>query len=58
MSVGILVLLVVMLILVGVQPVWPHASRWGNGPSVVVGFALAALVVLFIAGHVSVLGRL
>ena len=51
MSVGILVLLVVMLILVGVLPVWPHASRWGNGPSVVVGFALAALVVLFMLGR-------
>jgi hypothetical protein len=50
-SLGTLVLLVVMLMLVGVLPVWPHASRWGNGPSVVVGFALAALVVLFMLGR-------
>jgi len=50
-SVGTVVLLVVMLILVGVLPMWPHASRWGTGPSVVVGFALAALVVLFMLGR-------
>jgi hypothetical protein len=51
MSLGTVVLLVVMLMLVGILPMWQHASRWGIRPSVAVGTALAALVVLFITGR-------
>jgi hypothetical protein len=51
MSLGTVVLLVVMLMLVGILPMWQHASRWGIGSSVTVGTALAALVVLFMTGR-------
>ena len=51
MSVGTVVLLVVMLILVGVLPVWPHASSWGYGPSGLVGVALVVILVLFLMGR-------
>ena len=33
MSLGTILLIVVILMLVGVLPVWPHASSWGYGPS-------------------------
>ncbi len=37
MSIGTILLIVLILMLVGVLPVWPHASSWGYGPSGAVG---------------------
>ena len=37
MSIGTILLVVLILMLVGVLPVWPHASTWGYGPSGAVG---------------------
>ncbi len=51
MSLGTILLLVLILMLVGVLPVWPHASQWGYGPSGVVGVALLVIVVLFLMGR-------
>lgn len=51
MSIGTILLIVLVLILVGVLPVWPHASSWGYGPSGIVGAILLVLVVLFLMGR-------
>jgi hypothetical protein len=51
MSVGTIVLIVVILILIGVLPVWPHASSWGYGPSGIVGVILLVVIVLFLMGR-------
>ncbi len=51
MSLGTILLVVIVLMLVGVLPVWPHASSWGYGPSGVVGIALVVVVVLFLMGR-------
>lgn len=51
MSIGTILLVVVILMLVGVLPVWPHASSWGYGPSGVVGLILVVLIVLFLMGR-------
>ena len=32
MSIGTILLIVLILILVGVLPTWPHARSWGYGP--------------------------
>ncbi len=37
MSLGTILLIIVILMLVGVLPVWPHARSWGYGPSGIVG---------------------
>ena len=37
MSIGTILLIVLILMLVGVLPVWPHASSWGYGPSGALG---------------------
>jgi hypothetical protein len=39
------------LMLVGVLPVWPHASSWGYGPSGIVGVLLIVIIVLFLMGR-------
>ena len=51
MSLGTILLIVVILALVGVLPVWPHASNWGYGPSGLVGVVLLILIVLFLMGR-------
>jgi hypothetical protein len=51
MSLGTIVLIVVLLMLVGVLPVWPHASSWGYAPSGVLGVVLLVVIVLLVMGR-------
>jgi hypothetical protein len=51
MSLGTILLVVLILMLVGVLPVWPHASSWGYGPSGIVGVILVIVLVLFVLGR-------
>ena len=51
MSLGTILLIVVILILVGVLPPWPHARSWGYGPSGILGVILVILIVLFLMGR-------
>ena len=44
MSLGMILLIVVVLLLLGAVPAWPHSRGWGYGPSG--GFGLVVLVVL------------
>lgn len=50
MSIGVILLIIVVLMLVGVLPTWPHARSWGYGPSGIVGVILVVLLVLFLMG--------
>ena len=51
MSIGTILLVVVILLLIGVLPTWPHARTWGYGPSGIVGVILIILIVLFLLGR-------
>lgn len=51
MSLGTILLIVVILLLVGALPTWPHSSGWGYGPSGVLGLVLVVVVVLFLMGR-------
>ena len=51
MSIGTILLIVVILILVGVLPAWPHARGWGYGPSGILGTILIILIILFLIGR-------
>jgi len=51
MSIGTILLIVLILILIGVLPTWPHARTWGYGPSGIVGVVLIVLIVLFLMGR-------
>jgi hypothetical protein len=46
MSVGTILLIVLVLILVGILPVWPHSKKWGFYPSG--GLALLAVILLIL----------
>jgi Protein of unknown function (DUF3309) len=51
MSLGTILLIVLILVLVGVIPTWPHSRSWGYAPSGVVGVILVILLVLFLMGR-------
>jgi hypothetical protein len=48
--VTILVVLIVLMLL-GVIPAWPHSRSWGYGPSGGLGLVLIIVVVLLLAGR-------
>jgi len=51
MSIGTILLIVLILILIGVIPAWPHARSWGYAPSGIVGLILVVVLVLFLMGR-------
>ena len=52
MTLGTLLLVVVILMLVGAIPSWPHSRSWGYGPSGGIGLVLVILVVLLLMGRI------
>jgi len=52
MSLGAILLIVLVLMLIGAFPAWPHSRRWGYGPSGGLGVVLLILLVLFLLGRV------
>jgi hypothetical protein len=51
MSLGTILLIVLILMLIGVIPTWPHSRSWGYGPSGILGVVLIILVVLLLMGR-------
>jgi hypothetical protein len=52
MGIGTILLIVLVLALLGVIPVWPHARSWGYGPTGIVGVLLVIVLVLFMMGRI------
>jgi|MGYP003411297643 Protein of unknown function (DUF3309) len=52
MSLGTILLIVLILILVGVIPSWPHSRSWGYGPSGGIGLVVVILVILLLLGRI------
>jgi cbb3-type cytochrome oxidase subunit 3 len=52
MSLGTILLVVLVLILLGVIPAWPHSRGWGYAPSGVIGAILIIVLVLFLLGRI------
>lgn len=51
MSLSTLLLIVVVLLLVGAVPLWPHSAHWGYGPSGGLGLIALILLVLLLTGR-------
>jgi hypothetical protein len=49
---GTILLIVVVLMLVGAMPTWPHSRGWGYAPSGGIGLVLLILVVLLLLGRI------
>jgi hypothetical protein len=51
MSLGTILLIVLVLILIGALPTWPHSANWGYFPSGGLGIVLIIVLVLFLTGR-------
>ena len=51
-TLGLIVLIVVILLLLGAVPAWPHSRGWGYMPSGGLGLVLIILIVLILLGHI------
>lgn len=52
MSIFTILIIVLILILLGVIPTWPHSRNWGYAPSGIVGTILIILLILVLLGMV------
>ena len=48
---GTILLIVLILMLVGAIPTWPHSKGWGYGPSGGLGLIVIILIVLLLLGR-------
>jgi hypothetical protein len=52
MTVGTILLIVLVLMLIGALPRWPHSARWGYLPSGALSVALVILALLVLTGRI------
>ena len=51
MGLGTILLIVLILLLIGVIPTWPHSKSWGYGPSGGLGLVVIILIILLLTGR-------
>lgn len=51
MSLGTILLIILVLLLVGALPSWPHSRSWGYGPTGGVGLLLLIVIILLVMGR-------
>lgn len=51
MPISTIVVIVLILVLIGAVPAWPHSRSWGYGPSGILGVVLIVVLVLLLMGR-------
>ena len=51
MSLGTILLILLILLLIGALPTWPHSRGWGYYPSGGLGLVLVVILVLVLLGR-------
>jgi hypothetical protein len=49
---GTILIVILILILVGALPTWPHSSSWGYAPSGLLGTILIVVLILYLLGRI------
>lgn len=49
---GLILLIILIVLLLGVVPTWPHSRNWGYGPSGFLGVVLVIVLVLLLLGYI------
>jgi hypothetical protein len=52
MTLGTILLIVLILLLIGAIPTWPHSRSWGYGPSGGLGLVVVIVIVLLLLGRI------
>lgn len=51
MTVGTILLIILILMLIGAMPAWPHSRNWGYYPSGTLGLLVLVLLILVLMGR-------
>jgi hypothetical protein len=51
MSLGTILIIILILILIGALPTWPHSASWGYYPSGGLGLILVVVLILVLVGR-------
>jgi hypothetical protein len=49
---GTVLVILLILMLIGALPTWPHSRNWGYGPTGGLGLVLTILVILLLLGKI------
>ncbi|MGO4813424.1 DUF3309 family protein [Cupriavidus sp. 2MCAB6] len=49
---GTILLILLILVLIGAMPAWPHSRSWGYAPSGLLGLVLLIVIVLLVMGRI------
>jgi hypothetical protein len=49
---GLVLLIVLIVLLIGGIPAWPHSREWGYGPSGILGVVLVVVLILILMGYI------
>ncbi len=52
MTLSTILLVILVLMLFGAMPTWPHSRGWGYGPSGVIGLIVLVLLILLLLGRI------
>lgn len=52
MSLGTILLIVLILLLIGAFPSWPHSKNWGYYPSGGIGLVAVIIIILLLMGRI------
>ena len=52
MSLSFLITIVLVFVLIGALPTWPHSRNWGYAPSGLLGTILIVLLILMLLGRI------
>lgn len=47
----LILLIVLIVILIGALPTWPHSAEWGYGPSGGIGLVLVIILIVVLLGR-------
>jgi hypothetical protein len=52
MTLGTILIIILILLLLGAVPAWPHSRGWGYGPSGLLGVVVVVLLILLLMGRI------
>jgi hypothetical protein len=47
---GTILIVILILMLIGAMPNWPHSRSWGYGPTGILGVVVVVLLILLLLG--------
>lgn len=51
MGLGTIIVIILILLLIGIMPAWPHARSFGYAPASIVGLALVVVIFFVLTGQ-------